>query len=405
MSTRRSPLVISLIIWFGAGVATPGSAAAQTTAADAWPTASPSAAGVSQAVLDSVDAEIRSGAYGYVDRFLVLRHGKLVYDRRYARDYERIYGDSARDSRTFLSHDRSGAYNYFNDWWHPYYRRGDLHSLQSVTKTITSIIIGAAVTRGDFPSIDTPVLSFFETGSVANIDDRKRRLTIRHLLTMTDGLDWNETGSSYTDTTNSVIRLEGSYDWVDFTIDHPMAREPGERFNYNSGASQLLAHIVARATGVDIEEYAATHLFGPLGIRDWFWKRTPSGVPDTEGGLYLRSEDLAKLWQLFLHGGEWNGRRIVSADWVRASTTPAITVGDPQNRVAYGYKWWLYPHPLDGEAHVWAGSGFGGQFPIAVPSHDLVLVLNAWNILPGEPSAPVMRILGRILRGTDDDGR
>jgi CubicO group peptidase (beta-lactamase class C family) len=376
-----------------------GDAAGQAAPDSAWPRASPAAVGIEEAVLDSIDAEIRGGQYGWVDRFLVIRSGRLVYDRRYRHDYERIYGDSAREATALLAHHRTGPYNYFNDWWHPYYRRGELHSLQSVTKTLTSIVIGAAVARGEFPSLDTPVLSFFDTGSVANIDERKRRLTIRHLLTMTDGLDWDE-NRPYSDSLNTTIQLEASYDWVDFTIDRPMAREPGERFNYNSGASQLLAHIFEHAAGVDIEEYAAEHVFAPLGIHEWFWKRTPAGIPDTEGGLYLRSEDLARFWQLWLLGGEWNGTRIVSTDWVRASVAPAVPVGNPSNRVAYGYKWWLYPSPL-GEGHrVWAGSGFGGQFPLAVPERDLIVVFNAWNILPGAPSVPVGRTLSRIVRAT-----
>ena len=376
----------------------PPDAESQAAPGDSWPVATPADVGLSSAVLDSIDAEIKGGRYGYVDRLLVIRRGRLAWDRRYQHDYDSIYGDSARLATTLRSHDRSGPYNYFNDWWHPYYRRGELHTLQSVTKTITSIIIGAATTRGEFPSLDTPVLSFFASGEVSNVDDRKRRLTIRHLLTMTAGLDWDE-ARPYGDTANTAIQLEASYDWVDFAIDRPMANEPGALFAYNSGASQILAHVFARATGVDVEEYAAMHVFAPLGIRDWYWKRTPSGAPDTEGGLYMRAEDLARLWQLFLLGGEWNDRRIVSEQWVRESVTPAIAVGNPQNRVAYGYKWWLYPNPLDDQRTLWAGNGFGGQFPIAVPGHDLILVLNGWNILPGTPSAPARRILERILRG------
>jgi CubicO group peptidase (beta-lactamase class C family) len=397
----RTAIVASTAVAFLLLTLTARPAASQSAPGDAWPVATPAEVGLSSAVLDSIDAEIRSGRYGYVDRLLVIRHGRLAYDRRYQHDYDRIYGDSARLAETLRSHDRSGPYNYFNDWWHPYYRRGELHTLQSVTKTITSIIIGAATTRGDFPSLDTPLLSFFDSGAVANVDDRKRRLTIRHLLTMTAGLDWDE-ARPYGDTANSAIKLESSYDWVEFAIDRPMAEEPGARFAYNSGASQILSHVFARATGVDVEEYAAIHVFEPIGIRDWYWKRTPAGVPDTEGGLYLRAEDLARLWQLWMLGGEWNGRRIVSEQWVRASVTPAITVGDPNNGIRYGYKWWLYPNPLDDQRHLWAGSGFGGQSPIAVPEHDLILIINAWNILPGMRSPPARRILERILRGATE---
>lgn len=349
------------------------------------------------AVLDSIDREILAGRYGYVDRLLVIRGGRTVYDRRYPQDYDRAYGDSARVRNALVLHDPSGSYNYFNTWWHPFYRRGNLHSLQSVTKTITSIIIGVATQRGEFPSVETPVLSFFDTTKVAAIDGRKRRMTIRHLLTMTGGFDWNE-NLPYIDPNNTTIALEGAYDWAQFTIDRPMAREPGAQFNYNSGETVLLSHIFRRATGADIEEYAAKHLFAPLGITRWFWKRTPSGLVDTEGGLYLEAADLARLWYLYVRGGAWEGRQLVSAEWVRASTTPSIRTGPAPDAASYGYKWWLHADPSDSTRFVWAGSGFGGQLPYAFPELDLVVVFNGWNILPDGKGIPQRRMMERLAR-------
>ena len=365
----------------------------------AWPTATPASVGISAAVLDSIAAEIGAGTYGNVDRMVVIRRGRLVYDKSWTWDYDRIYGDSARARSPLNAHDLTGPYNYFNPWWHPTYHRGDLHTLQSVTKTVTSVIIGAAVTRGDFPGVDTPVLRFFDTTAVKNIDDRKRRLTVRHLLTMTGGFDWNE-NLPYIDPANTGVIMEGSYDWVQYVIDRPMAREPGTVFNYSSGETQLLAYIFSRATGVDIEEYAARHLFAPLGIERLFWKRTPAGLADTEGGLYLEAKDLARIWYLWLRGGEWNGTRVVSPDWVRQSVAPAVRVASRPGAQSYGFKWWLMPNPTDTTRFVWAGSGFGGQFPMAVPELDLVVVFNGWNILPDLPSLPRGQVLERILRGT-----
>ena len=225
----------------------------------------------------------------------------------YKHDYDRIYGELAKKPGPSVINDLSGPYNYFKSWWHPHYQRGDLHTLQSVTKTITSVIIGVATTRNEFPDLDTPILKFFDTVKVASIDARKQRITIRHLLTMTDGLDWRE-DLPYSDPNNTANLLEASCDWVQFTIDRPMAREPGTVFNYNSGASQLLSHIFRVATGTDIEEYAVQNLFSPLGIKQHYWKRTASGIIDTEGGLYLRPQDLARLAFLFLKNGVWENR-------------------------------------------------------------------------------------------------
>jgi len=360
-----------------------------------WPTATPASMGVNAAVLDSLDQEISAGRYGYVDRMLVIRGGRAIADKRYTQDYDRIYGDSSRVRNALVLHDPTGSYNYFNPWWHPFYRRGDLHTLQSVTKTITSVVVGVARQRGEFPSLDTPVLTFFDTTKVKAIDARKRRLTIRHLLTMTGGFAWNE-NLPYIDPNNTTIQLEGAYDWEQFTIDQPMAREPGAQFNYNSGETILLSHIFKRATGLDVEEYAARHLFAPLGITRWFWKRTPSGLVDTEGGLYLEATDLARIWYLFLRGGSWEGRQVVSAEWVKESTAPAVSVGPAPTASRYGFKWWLIPDVAPSVKMVWAGSGFGGQLPYVLPELDLVVVFNGWSILPGTPGIPQRRILARL---------
>jgi CubicO group peptidase (beta-lactamase class C family) len=349
--------------------------------AERWPTATPQSVGLDAEKLAEFDAEIAAGKFGYVDSLLVIRHGKAVYDRSYKNDYDKIYGKEARESGPLNPHDHGGPYNYFNPWWHPFYRRGDLHTMQSVTKTVTSVTIGAARARGEFPALDTPILKYFDEKKVANLDERKRRMTIRHLLTMTAGFEWNE-GLPYDDPKNSCSLMEASFDWVKFTVDQPMFEEPGTRFNYNSGATQLLSRIFRATAGQDIEEYAAGRLFTPLGISQYFWKRTPTGLADTEGGLYLRAHDLARIAYLFLKNGVWDGKPIVAPDWVKESVAPAISVSN--NGVKYGLKWWLYPYGPKDPRLAWAGAGFGGQMPIVIPEYDLVIVVTGWNILPGK---------------------
>jgi len=367
-----------------------------------WPVATPQAVGLNAKVLDSLDAEITSGRYGNVDRMLVIRRGRIAFDRSYPHDYDRIYADSVHATGGALNaHDETGPYNYYNPWWHPYYRREGLHTLQSVTKTIASVVIGVAATRREFPSLDTPVLSFFDVSKVANVDDRKRKMTIRHLLTMTAGIDWNES-LPYADPRNAAVGMEASDDWVKFTIDRPMSEDPGVRWNYNSGASALLAYIFRRATKMDIEEYAARNLFAPIGIERWFWKRGPSGLIDTEGGLYLESRDLAKIWYLFLKNGVWDGKQVVSPEWVKSSIAPAVAVAEAPNAPKYGLKWWLAPDPRDSTRFVWAGSGFGGQLPLAFPNDDMVVVVNAWNIPPMRTGLPRTVVIARMLAALSD---
>ena len=272
--------------------------------------------------------------------------------------------------------------------------------MQSVTKTVTSVVIGIAIARHQFPSLDTPVLTFFDVGKVANVDDRKRRMTLRHVLTMTTGLEWNE-DLPYADPNNASSLMEAAFDWVQFTIDRPMAQEPGKAFQYSSGATQLLSHVFRSATGQDIEEYAAQHLFAPLGISRYFWKRSPTGLVDTEGGLYLAPRDLAKIAYLYLKKGVWEGKPIVPPEWVEASIAPSVTVSAVG--VKYGYKWWLYPYGTESRL-AFGGSGFGGLRPIVLPELDLVMVFTGWNILPDRPSLTPRVAIDRVLESVLDKG-
>src|SRR5262245_8154277 len=137
-----------------------------------WPTQSwrnttPPEVGLDAKVLAAFDADISNGKYGYIDSMLVIRHGQVAYGRKYAHDYDLIYGKEAKVPSPLVVHDPSGPYNYFNPWWHPCYRRGTLHTMQSVTKSVVSVVIGIAVGRNEFPSLDTPVLSFFDPATVA----------------------------------------------------------------------------------------------------------------------------------------------------------------------------------------------------------------------------------------------
>ena len=363
-----------------------------------WPVVTPKSQSMNADSLQALDLVIASGKFGNIDAMVVTRHGKLLYQKTYKHDYENIYSDSAGKKSGLNPHDPGGPYNYYNSWWHPYYHGSELHSLQSVTKTITSVIIGVATARQEFPDLSTPVLSFFDTTLVKNIDDRKRKMTIRHLLTMTAGFDWNE-HIHYSDPRNNCSVMEASFDWVQYVIDRPMATEPGQSFNYNSGASQLLAYIFRKATGQDIEVYASKYLFSPLGISQFFWKRIPTGLCDTEGGLYLTATDLGKIFYLFLKEGNWNGQQLVTKEWVKASVTPAITVAPG---VEYGYKWWLFDYSTGNSSYAWTGSGFGGQWPIIIPEYDIVAVFTGWNIIDGNPSLRVVETIRRLVNAVSD---
>jgi hypothetical protein len=354
-----------------------------------WPKATPAALGLDEKVLSAFDADLAGGKYYLVDSLTVIRCGTEVFEKTYSHDYATIYGKEAK-TRGPLNARLTGPYNYFDPAWHPYYHGTGLHSMQSVSKTTSSIILGIAITRGDFKaSLDTPLLKYFDVAKVKNVDDRKRRITLRHVLTMTTGLDWNEE-VAYDDPKNDSSLMEAANDWVQYVIDRPMAQEPGKVFNYSSGVSELLAHIFEKETGQDIEQYGARNLFAPLGI-EHFWKRTPLGVVDTEGGLFLKNSDLAKIGYLYLNGGMWDGKQIVSKEWVRQSLAPST---DAEEGFKYGFKWWLLSR-TDRSAYVWMARGFGGQRLMVFPQEDMIAVFTGWEILKDE--AKDRDLMNRIL--------
>ena len=360
-------------------------------------TQSPSVVGLDEEALRSLDAEIAQGKLGLVDHLLVIRCGADAFERSYSQDYRRAYAAEV-GKKGPLNARGTGPYNYFDPSWHPYLHGSDLHTLQSITKTITTITYGVAITRGDFKApLDTPVLRYFSSSTVRNVDARKQRMTLRDVLTMSTGFDWNE-DLPYDNPGNTAIGMEAVDDWVQYVIDRPMAHEPGKVFAYNSGAAELLAYIFKAETGQDIERYAEAHLFHPLGITRHYWKRNPMGLVDTEGGLYLTAADLAKIGLLYLQKGLWRGHVIVSSDWVAQSVQPLFDAGGGWR---YGYMWWLWPHGPSGSL-AFVGRGFGGQVLLVDPDSSLILVVNGWDILGNTPvmDAAVKEVLAAVRSPT-----
>jgi CubicO group peptidase (beta-lactamase class C family) len=386
--------VLAVLLLFGSCAWTQ-----EKTSTKDWAEARPSSVGLDASKLAAFDADIASGKYGLIDSMLVIRCGQQAYARSYSHDYRKIYGDLAKKEGP-LNHDVNGEFNYFSADLHPYYHYSDLHTMQSVTKSVTSVTIGIAIGRKEFPAdLDTPILKYFDKSKIANVDDRKRRITLRNLLTMSAGFEWNE-DLPYNDPKNSCDLMEEKNDWIQYVLNQPMAAEPGKTFVYNSGATELLAYIFKKTTGKNVDEYAAEHLFKPLAMR-YYWKHTPLGLPDTEGGLYLSASDLARIGFLFLHNGNWQGRQIVLSDWVKASVTPSISAGDAPPKWKYGFQWWMRPYSDSPEQLVWAARGFGGQNLYVVPEYNLVAVFTGWSILPstqGEKHDQLDRVLAAVDR-------
>jgi len=261
--------------------------------------------------------------------------------------------------------------------------------IHSITKSIVATLVGIALDEGYIESLNQPVLSFFP--KLKGLEPKKRAITIRHLLTMTSGLDWPEHERPYSAPDNVVSRMKAAEDPVRFVLERPTSANPGKEFNYNSGTWHVLMAILARATGMDPYMFAKEHLFSPLGISRVSWERDGSGLPWGGGGIRMRPRDLAKIGLLYLQRGFWEGKQVVSANWVDQATRAHVNTDEDYG---YGYGWWVYPPkssiPRPIQRVFWASGGTSDRLYV-IPALDMALVLT--GALDYQESQKVMDIL------------
>jgi CubicO group peptidase (beta-lactamase class C family) len=315
-----------------------------------WPTAAPAEEGMDPKGLAVIDDDA-GGVYPGLRSVLVVRHGVLVFERYY--------------------HGATPA-TYFNVF--------------SVTKSVTSALVGIALGEHTVGGLDQPIGRLLATHLPPRADPRLRRATLEQVLTMTAGLPADPTDGA-------PPGLVHASDWVRFVLSQHPATRPGARFAYSSDGSHLLSAILADATGQPTLRYAQVKLFEPLGIGNdqafqplfaapnqaayqragFAWPTDPQGYHLGYGFLKLTARDLAKIGYLYLKGGAWEGRQVVPAAYVRASTQTHIRTGDP-HAPGYGYQWWT----MTEQGHRgFAALGLGGQLVEVIPDLDLVVVMTS----------------------------
>lgn len=221
------------------------------------------------------------------------------------------------------------------------------HDLASVTKSVMTTLIGIAADQGRL-DLNAPVVSFFPDRTIANLDDRKARMTVWHLVRMENGM---ESGCLEGDEP-TIDAMRANPDYVQAALDRPMVSEPGTEFCYDSPGMHLLSAVLQEATGMTALDFARQNLFAPLGIHDAIWELDPQGYSRGWGDLHLLPEDAAKIGYLWLQRGNWDGKQIVSESWVLDSVKPHnFFVGDD---IAYGNGWWI-------SSGNYYASGRGGQ--------------------------------------------
>ena len=254
-----------------------------------------------------------------------------------------------------------------NEYYKDGYDENSVFRFASCTKSFSGALIGLAIENGFLSGVDAKLTEFFS--QLADSDDAlKKEITVEHLLTHTSGIYWSEWNGG-----PMFRELSQSENWVEFVLGQPMASEPGTVFNYTTGGSHLLGAVIQEATGQTAFDFGKEYLFGPMGMDSVEWRSDPQGVTDGGNGISMTARDAAKFGQLYLDGGEWKGRRIISEAWVEESvkTQAAGSWGTGE----YGYSWWLKAFGTSTAHDVYYAMGHGGQYIFVVPEFELVVVM------------------------------
>lgn len=251
------------------------------------------------------------------------------------------------------------------------YSKDNKHILNSATKSITGGLVGIAINDGYIKGVDQKVLDIFGDLNIENVDDKKKGITVKNLLTMTSGLDWTEDGSYGTPTDSSGIMWKNQ-NAVQYVLSRPMKAEPGKEFYYSSGSSHVLSGIIQKTTGKKSIDYATEKLFKPLGISNVSWMYDKMGINSGSGKMFMKPEDMAKYGYLYLNKGKWEDKQIIPANWVEESTKKQVeTPGGLAGHDGYGYQWWM--NRMEG----YSARGFGGQYIFVLPKYDIVAVFTS----------------------------
>jgi CubicO group peptidase (beta-lactamase class C family) len=326
---------------------------------DGWETAHVSREHLDAGRLKALFERILDGTYQNIHSVLLVRNDKLVVE-----EYFQHWDGDAESRALMRGLDRVTP-----------------HAQHSVTKSVTSLLIGIAIDQQLIRGVDAQIAAFFPAYADLFADRAKADLRLHHFLAMS-ALAWDESTYPYTDARNDHAMMDRRQDPIRYVLAKPVLSAPGTQFVYNSGLAIALGKIIGNVSGMRADTFAERYLFTPLGISNYSWWTYPNGTVQTGGGLSLPPRDMAKLGALMLHSGRWQSQQIVSAAWVKDVTTPHISTGLPPQWVApaYGYQWWLGAFRV-GEREIasYSARGRGGQFIVVFPELQLVAVFTGWN--------------------------
>ena len=342
---------------------------------DGWETAGLVEVGLSEAPIIRLMEDLHELEGHEVHSILVVMGGKLVFEEYF-------------EGRKFNLAQYTGGTGFDRD---------DTHNLASVTKSFTTTLAGIAIDQGHIESVHQPVFDFFPEHADLLLDDQRREdMTVEDLLLMQSGISWNDLGTyTYDDPRNDLVRMFTSEDPIRYALSKDLYAHPGTVFDYCNANTNILGEIVSRATGQRLDRFAQANLFDQLGIVDREWQMLPNDVVFASGDLRLRPRDMAKFGELFLRMGMSDGEEVISREWVEAATERHVVRLSASHgwADAYGYGWWHWDLPSGGRIHeTYQASGWGGQWIIVIPEHEMVVVSTGGNYYQAEPM-PVQRML------------
>lgn len=253
-----------------------------------------------------------------------------------------------------------------------------MHDLRSVSKSIVGMLYGIALADGKVPPPEAKLYAQFPEYADLAKEPGRDRFTIAHVLSMTLGTAWDEITFPYSDPRNSEIQMDAAPDRYRFILDRPIVGEPGVKWTYCGGATALLGHLIAKETGQSLLDFARKAMFEPLALGPIEWTKGRDGEPLAASGLRMRAPDLLRIGQMMLGNGAWQGRQIVPAEWLKRSTQAVVEIDEFRR---YGWHWYIVEFPGDTPRteHAITAIGWGGQRLFVLPSHDLVVAMNAGN--------------------------
>lgn len=247
---------------------------------------------------------------------------------------------------------------------------GKKHMSYSIAKSFTSAVIGTAIDKGFINSEYDLISEYYTQLNSPDTQEWKKELSIAHLLTMTSGLDWNETGYAE----NDLVQMRLSSNHVEYILSKDLINHPGTIFSYNSGESMLLSGIINLTTGKSMMEFAEEHIFNHIGIDDLEWDSDSKNHSLAGWGINATMENFARFGYLFLNNGNWDGNQLISEEWINKSTTKFR-----EQSPFYGYLWWLndeafFQSNIQLPDDCYMAIGAFGQYIIVLPSQNIAIV-------------------------------